>query len=232
MVDAYFARDPIRIVVELHSEDHFRFKFWRARIAESPPTEMSPVIGDILHNLRSALDLMACDAVRLAGKSDKGTYFPFSNTAAELPEQIRRKNFDRAGSRAVRLLKQIRPHRNGNEGLRALHDLSNQDKHQMVVPVAWGGRLDLSGLMPDADPKTFNEIKNWSSRLEDGSIVVGTPLDYGPPVGAIVKADYFLLLFYPETGAGNEMVHFLDELCRVVENILKLFSGEADEISS
>src|SRR5690348_4594878 len=41
------------------------------------PDEWGPIIGDVVHNLRSALDMMACELVRLNKRSDKSVYFPF-----------------------------------------------------------------------------------------------------------------------------------------------------------
>ena len=45
-----------------------------------------------------------------------------------------KKNFDRAGPDAVRLLRTYRPCTGGNATLRALHDLDVQDKHQAFIP--------------------------------------------------------------------------------------------------
>lgn len=92
------------------------------------------ILGDAIHNLRVALDMMACDAVRLNGESTKGVYFPFANSHGELDDQIKSKNFDRAGPVAVAFLKKLQPYKGGNIALRALHDLDVMDKHQLIVP--------------------------------------------------------------------------------------------------
>jgi hypothetical protein len=46
-------------------------KRWQAQL------HLSLALGDAIHNLRTALDLLACDVVRLNEKSTKGVYFPF-----------------------------------------------------------------------------------------------------------------------------------------------------------
>ncbi len=91
-------------------------------------------MGDLLHNLRAALDLMACDLVRLNGLNANGVHFPFSETPKDLPEMIKRRKFFRAGPEAVELLKKMRPYRGGQEALRAIHDLDIQDKHKELIP--------------------------------------------------------------------------------------------------
>ncbi len=80
-----------------------------ARIRKAPPLALSTVIGDVVHNLRAALDLMACDLVRLNGGNVKGVYFPFANSAEEFPGQIKAKNLDRAGEDVVSLITRLLP---------------------------------------------------------------------------------------------------------------------------
>ena len=98
------------------------------------PSEIPLVLGDAVHNLRTALDLLACDLVRLNGQSAKGVHFPFAESEDGLDEQIKKKKFDRASPEAVRLLKKIRPYRGGNVLLRALHELDVMDKHRLIIP--------------------------------------------------------------------------------------------------
>jgi hypothetical protein len=95
---------------------------------------ISAIVGDIIHNLRAALDLAACDLVRIRGESDRGVYFPFCDSPEDLRDMIKRKRFNRAGRNAVALLHELRPYRNGNSALRAIHDLDIQDKHQFPDP--------------------------------------------------------------------------------------------------
>jgi len=92
------------------------------------------IIGDAIHNLRSALDLMASELARIKGLNDKDVYFPFAATASEFPDAVKRRGFHKAGDDAVALLMQFQPYRGGNEALRAIHDLDIQDKHTALIP--------------------------------------------------------------------------------------------------
>jgi hypothetical protein len=49
---------------------------------------MGAIVGDIIHNLRAALDLAACDLVRIRGGNDNGVYFPFCNEPDELARSM------------------------------------------------------------------------------------------------------------------------------------------------
>ncbi|MDH4192739.1 MAG: hypothetical protein OEY80_00960 [Nitrospirota bacterium] len=97
------------------------------------PLEVGAILGDAIHNMRTALDLMASELARINGKSDKDIYFPFAASIADFPDAIKRKNFQKAGEDAVALLKKFAPYRGGNERLRAIHDIDIEDKHTAIL---------------------------------------------------------------------------------------------------
>ena len=95
--------------------------------------EAMAVLGDAVHNLRAALDLLASELARINGKGDRNVYFPFAATVADFPIAITKRNFDKAGPDAVALLYTFAPYRGGNELLRAVHDLDIEDKHTTLL---------------------------------------------------------------------------------------------------
>jgi hypothetical protein len=99
-----------------------------------PPEDFGAVVGDVVHNLRAALDLMACDLVRAGNGDPKNVYFPFCDRPEDLDKVLKDKNFNRAGAKAIALLKELKPYRGGNVALRAIHDLDIQDKHKSLIP--------------------------------------------------------------------------------------------------
>lgn len=100
----------------------------------SPPDDTAVILGDIIHNALVSLDLMASELARINGKSDKGVYFPFAESKADLPKMIARKKFKRCGVNAVSLLETLAPYKGGNLPLRELHDLDIRDKHVALIP--------------------------------------------------------------------------------------------------
>jgi hypothetical protein len=91
-------------------------------------------LGDIIHNARTSLDLMASEMARDNNKSHKGVHFPFAASKEELAGMIKRKKFHLCGHEAVEILKGLKPYKGGNAKLRELHDLDIQDKHQELLP--------------------------------------------------------------------------------------------------
>lgn len=74
-VDSFIKKQPYRIVTEQDPEtSNLR---WVIRVRKQLPNDIPAIIGDAIHNLRSALDLLACDLVRINGGSIEEVYFPF-----------------------------------------------------------------------------------------------------------------------------------------------------------
>lgn len=104
------------------------------------------IVDDAIHNLRTSLDLMATELAEINKKKADSVYFPFAASKSELDEQIKKKNFRRAGDDAVTLLKRIAPYKGGNVALRAIHDFDVQNKHQklLVTPLTHGVRVNVA----------------------------------------------------------------------------------------
>jgi hypothetical protein len=169
------------------------------------PAYFGAIVGDIIHNLRTALDLTACEAVRAAGgKADK-VYFPFSDNANELERAIKFRKFDRAGPAAVELLRIMQPYRNGNRALRVIHDLDIRDKHQSLIP----------GAISAASPV----IQMWEDDGRRNPRVIGDPN----------AASEIRLIFPPGSGLDRRpLIPTLHELVQLVEGIVEAFRALAN----
>jgi hypothetical protein len=125
-------REASRYVVTIH-------------ITRPPPIEWSVIVGDFVHNLRSALDHLVWQLVLLSGNEPVsgpgGNQFPIFTTK---PGDMRLRNnrFNRqlrGVHRSVRAaIHRIQPYRAGRDAnrrpLAVLADLSNEDKHQAILP--------------------------------------------------------------------------------------------------
>ncbi len=225
----FWREKPISIVVEDHPSFAPFNVVWTARISKPVPHDLAPIVGDAIHNLRTALDLMASDLVQLNRQSTKGVYFPIAAAEAGLDDMIKDKNFRRAGPDAVALLKNLKPFRGGNEAIRALHDLDLKDKHQALLPIAHGANVDLSYLLANSETAKADDIaklRKWSSRIErDGQMLVIPMRSHSPPVGTKIKAEFALTLDHEGALGRFEIVAALNELARIVEAVVGEFEG-------
>lgn len=159
-------RRAVKFIDELDNElEAYNKKALSAARVEATPDGLVPhiewtglrldaaaMLGDAIHNLRSSLDLMACELARINNESDKHVCFPFAEAADKLDEQIKDKKFFRAGTDAVDLLKKFSPYKGGNVRLRAIHDLDVSDKHRAVLETEKHIKVEISGSYDIEDP--------------------------------------------------------------------------------
>src|SRR4051794_31955132 len=84
-ISKFLRRKPFRAFIEMDSPGRRRLTY---RVREPVPKIFSAVIGDAVHNLRSALDIMMCDLVRLNNGSVAGVLFPFCDDPDFLEKRI------------------------------------------------------------------------------------------------------------------------------------------------
>ena len=97
--------------------------------------EVACCVGDTVHNLRAALDVLACEVVALSNGSPELVDFPFALTEAKLARVLEKKNFKYARADAQRLHLSLKPHGgpSGSALLWGLHQLDVIDKHRDLL---------------------------------------------------------------------------------------------------
>lgn len=170
-----------------------------------PPDDIGAIVGDVVHNLRAALDLLAVDLVERNGGNAKNVYFPFADSADALEKMILTRGFHRAGKVSMDRLRSLRPFKGGNVLLRALHDLDIQDKHRSLIPVL----SEVSTSAVSVRPRIEGDL---SSGLV-AEIVRSQP----PAARFLFPADSAL--------AGQPIVEALWQLHEVVSHAVDLLAG-------
>jgi hypothetical protein len=166
-IDAKFGRAR-RLVDELHGE---MTDFWgrepfqlEARddagdlvyvvsIREEPPTDWSVLIGDAVHNARSALDYVAgALVVDNGGTPDESTYFPITDQQTGYGDRLR-KGLGGASQVSKNAVRALSPWRGGDDELWRLHRLDIIDKHRLLVAVGTAHRgITMSVTFPGFEP--------------------------------------------------------------------------------
>ena len=157
------------------------------------------IVGDCIHNLRTALDLMASELARLNNKGDKHVYFPFAESEALFPTAIRSKCFHKCGQDAVDLIKTFAPYKGGNKHLRALHDLDIADKHTALMLTAASQDFEID--------EELTVFPNACTRL-----------------GLKLKSCQFI---FPNDGllGGSLLIETLEKLVKLVNGIVEAFAS-------
>jgi hypothetical protein len=139
------------------------------------------IVGDAVHNLRSALDQAASELARKYSGNDNGVYFPFSTSVEMLPDAVKSKKFDKCGKEAESILYKLEPYRGGINGLRSLHDLNIQDKHKALLPHQKSLDIQFSGSYDITDPENTGSVSvvvpNIHHTFPEGSILGGSDIE-------------------------------------------------------
>jgi len=74
-INGFRKRNPYKFVIEQDPQSgNYALTF---RVQEKEPYYLPLIIGDVIHNLRTALDILACELVQLNGGNADDVYFPF-----------------------------------------------------------------------------------------------------------------------------------------------------------
>ena len=132
--------NPYHFITE--KDDDPAFSVIKLKNGNTLPAVISMIIGDAVHNLRSALDHLACELIitkegQSALQSLKGVYFPIAEDVAKFKKQIKdQKGIKRAGPDVVNAVRDLKPYFPDNNGLFTLHNLDIFDKHRLIIPIA------------------------------------------------------------------------------------------------
>jgi hypothetical protein len=136
-IAAYLATKPIRFV----RDPNFGPAGVGLQFNRSIPKGFSLIIGDAVHNLRSALDHAVWEMIGSNAKSPETVQYPFPREGGPTDDQsfhqtIVGRQLQLAGPKVVDAVKRLNARPNGNAILYGVHLLDIRDKHKLVVATA------------------------------------------------------------------------------------------------
>jgi len=134
------------------------------------PVKLSATLGDVVHNLRSALDHLAYQLVWVGmGKVPSSRiYFPIADDKKSYIEK-RKWQMKGATSDTVSKIDALEPYRGGNDALWKLHKLDNVDKHRTLITAGSAFRsLNIGAHISDAARKSLAIFAPGDEALRNG----------------------------------------------------------------
>lgn len=225
--DEWIKTEPYALAREYNSEGGAKRLYFT--ITNPVPLTCGVILGDIIHNARSALDHLAGAVAVKNGRTTKGVYFPVAPSAADLPRMIKDK-LGKCPKPFRDFVAGHKPHKGGNDALYALHQLDILDKHQVIVPSGVGADIRIwadNGFYGAIDfSKTTEAVKVPRPKdrpfIEDGETIV----EFGPafhlPDKTKVEARVSpAVVFGGETPvAGRELKTALQEMMEAAEAVI------------
>ena len=191
------------------------------------PAMWSGIIGDAIHNMRSALDLVASDLHRVTGGKPKDAayvHYPFCKDKDSLTEMIRSRRLSHIDREFSRLIEETAPYKGGNEGLRAVHDLDLLDKHQSLVPTISVVSLDWP--VPVTDGSAFT-----TGISKDGQRLIVLPRAFAGnlKLGTRIKADFSIVFGDVGVLSGCDVIRQLQACIATITVITDRFSALVEQ---
>jgi hypothetical protein len=236
-MSAWDARRPWRLVPEVY--DNGRKHFYRLRFLEPVPIDWAVVLGEAIHDLRSALEqVVYWLTVDWTGKPLKGSSFPIYTRRADFYKRTKKTGtWSRGGGMyTIRgigpgpgaFIEQLQPYpqryrRFYCRDLRTVHDLWNQDKHRLVH--LWGMRFREPELRLPQQIAADSVVHIDRRVLHEGAIVLKVLCD-APYSQIDLKGEIPADLAFKSgkrRGGGNESLW--DTASTVVDVIAKLLNA-------
>lgn len=131
-IKSFLSAEPFKLVVQIRRNPGAMVLCIRETVPI--PREFSLIIGDAIHNLRSALDLTVFQLVGHKAPNPRKVQFPFCDNPEELDRAIRIRHIALSGQKVIDVVRRLRPYPNGNKLLSGVHKLDIEDKHKLLIP--------------------------------------------------------------------------------------------------
>ncbi|WP_419689160.1 hypothetical protein ACN22W_20230 [Burkholderia theae] len=133
--------------------DYAKGERWtRAKKNEEAADRVSAVTGDIVHNLRSALDHAFWDVVspHVPEREHKRIQFPYAKDESRWPKELQTRFADCVSNGFYDYVKSLNVFSGSGGGgaLALLHEMDIQDKHKFPLPVGDFTKLHSSDIIP------------------------------------------------------------------------------------
>jgi len=139
LLSKFTRSDFYTVSVKAHPKQGTNFLCFNIRHFRFPVDDAALTIGDALHNLRSALDLMYYETVLACGGIPTDwTRFPICKTGEELAVRWAKSALKQKQVSCPvigLILDTVKPYETGNPLLWSLHALNIRDKHQLLIPM-------------------------------------------------------------------------------------------------
>jgi hypothetical protein len=191
-------------------------------IRKQIPDCFALIVGDALHNLRSALDHLACCVCHCT----QNIQFPIAQDKTGFDAMVAEREIYRAGEEAVQIMDSLQPY-SCPEGtdLLAIKRLNNLDKHRMLVSIGSGSGA-LQGVRiekPSGGSEWYNEWRFSVNPFKNGAVVETIPLYRNIKIGEQLDSRFvtFDILFGPGPCGHEPLGEALKRLAVRVEETIE-----------
>ena len=189
------------------------------------PSLISMITGDAVHNLRTALDHLACALVAANGGTI-GSYigFPFHEDRANFEANLERK-IKGASKEAVDLIKSLEPYPGGNgQPLWRLNKLDIADKHHSLILAARITALPKI-IVRNPDGSVMVTMENCRVGGDGRVNMIAVPADRTFEIEHQDQTPISILFRETDVLEGKDVIESLEKLSEIVFRTLQIFEA-------
>lgn len=245
---AFFDSNPYEIGTQRDPQTR-RLIYYVAGVREVPPP-ISLAAGDIIHNLRGALDHLAFQLYLIgpggqAGGAGSRIYFPIADDVAKYKAEAPRKIKGLAPA-AIKAIDAIEPYKGGqtdkSDTLWRLEKMNNIDKHRLLITIGSQFRsVDVGGDLqrglqeaiakgPPELATTFGTVPKMDLFLQPGNrqfpLKAGDQLFMTPPDAEVDQNRQFrfeVAFGEKQIVEGQPLIETLQHMANMVDNLVISF---------
>lgn len=225
-LEQFISKDPHSVIWQTDPEAGWHQARFKVRL--DPPLRLGLIFGDVIHNLRSALDNLVCQLALLGSGDCRRTQFPICSTPADFAH---RRNTWLSGVDAehVDRIESYQPYADRDEAaqrtLKAINTFDNLDKHRAIQPCVMAVNTDPDALAVRREPveAQFAMEFQWITTdrpLHDGAVIArfhAWSAERQPKVTRL-EFDLALRTGFGELGLNLEVVPILHRVVGLIIN--------------
>jgi len=233
-IDRWLEHQPYAARLEFYEEE----RLWVVQLRmPTPPLVWGVVVGNIVHNLRSALDNLVWQLVLLNGEQPRsgprGNDFPIFGRPVSDFKKAAATSLAGVAPQHVAQIEAVQPQNSSAHvaldahPFAALSELANADKHRVLTPVSIGGPAGEEVLVNfrTEEPGVVAWRETFLERLEDGATVACCQL--APSYQGAVEATLELPIHVElRERRGVKLTEMLWVLCFSTRNLVCEFASD------
>jgi hypothetical protein len=224
----FFQGKPYRVLVETDPKAP-QWHIWVVRVREKPPSDLATIVGDIVHNLFSALDLLACAAVRANGRGISDVCFPFAENANGVATAIDKAGVRKASPQVIAVFERLETYPGGkHEALLAIKRLDRDDKHRSIMPIAKVASFNERLINSITGDEVWPGLASLPlGPLEDGIELMRYPpfLSLNKKPGDEVDTSFHIVFGENDGSQPQPLIPTLKQYAQLVEGVVDAFSS-------
>jgi hypothetical protein len=220
--NSFMNNSPYRI--ERENDSQTGYNIYRVFDIHIPPIEIGLIAGDIIHNLRSALDHLAYQLVLVGGGTpNRQTAFPIWELSTEYHAQ-RHRRVQGMSQNAIDAIDAAEPYQGGKgAGLWVLHYMDIADKHHALL-TALINVTEASFTIPGFWERNYRGVggvsfPNFGKPLKDGDVVATREADMDNDM----NITFDVAFTEPDIIEGRTVIKTLQRLVDLVDDLILSF---------